>query len=131
MHNKGSCRVCRSYFIPTSGCNACTENVSWISNKCHKIEGEKHSHNFCRIGYIKEEGNSSSTMVINSNEIDVLGESMNVAEKENQFEMEAKTLNHKKKRNIIYSFVDSYHSLCLDKKEIILAQIQACERLLK
>jgi hypothetical protein len=70
-------------------------------------------------------------MVINSNEIDVLGESMNGAEKENQFEMEAKTLNHKKKRNIIYSFVDSYHSLCLDKKEIILAQIQACERLLK
>jgi len=56
---------------------------------------------------------------------------MNITEKENQFEMEAKTFNHKKKRNIIYSFVDSYHSLCLDKKEIILAQIQACERLLK
>ena len=56
---------------------------------------------------------------------------MNVAEKENQFEMEAKTFNHKKKRNIIYTFVDSYHSPCLDKKEIILAQIQACERLLK
>jgi hypothetical protein len=37
----------------------------------------------------------------------------------------------KKKANIIYSFVDSYHSLCLDKKEIILAQIQGCERLLK
>jgi len=56
---------------------------------------------------------------------------MNIAEKENQFEMEAKTCNHKKKRNIIYSFADSYHSLCLDKKEIILAQIQVCERLLK
>lgn len=55
---------------------------------------------------------------------------MNVAEKKNQFEMEAKTFNHKKKRNII-SFVESYHILCLDKKEIILAQIQACERLLK
>ena len=27
--------------------------------------------------------------------------------------------------------VDSYHSLCLDKKEIILVQIQGCERLLK
>ena len=26
-----------------------------------------------RIGYIKEEGNSNSTMVINSNEIEVLG----------------------------------------------------------
>ena len=56
---------------------------------------------------------------------------MNIAEKENQFEMEAKTCNCKKKANIIYSFVDSYHSLCLDKKEIILEQIQACERLLK
>jgi len=55
---------------------------------------------------------------------------MNIAEKENQFEMEAKTCNCKKKANIIYSFVDSYHSLCLDKKEIILEQIQACERLL-
>lgn len=52
---------------------------------------------------------------------------MNVVEKKNQFEMEAKTFNHKEKRNIFYSFVDSYHSLCLDKKEII----QACERLLK
>jgi hypothetical protein len=41
--------------------------------------------------------------------------------------MEAKTFNYKKKGNIIYSFVDSYHSLCPDKKEIILA----CERLLK
>ena len=51
---------------------------------------------------------------------------MNVAEKENQFEMEAKTFNRKKKGNIIYSFVDSYHILCLDKKEILLAQIQAC-----
>ena len=45
--------------------------------------------------------------------------------------METKTCNRKKKANIIYSFVDSYHSLCLDKKEIILAQIQGCERLLK
>jgi hypothetical protein len=56
---------------------------------------------------------------------------MNIAKKENQFEMEAKTCNRKKKRNITYSFVDSYHSLCLDKKEIILAQIPACERLIK
>lgn len=45
--------------------------------------------------------------------------------------MKAKTCNRKKKRDIIYPFVDSYHSRCLDKKEIILAQIQACERLLK
>jgi 6-pyruvoyl-tetrahydropterin synthase len=72
MHNKGSCRVCRSYFILTSGCTACTENVSWKYNKCDKTEGVTHSHNYYRIAYIKEEGNSSSTMVINSNEIEVL-----------------------------------------------------------
>jgi hypothetical protein len=72
MHNKGSCRVCRSYFILTSRCNAITENVSWICKKRDITEGEIHSHNFCRIAYIKEEGNSSSTMVINSNEIEVL-----------------------------------------------------------
>lgn len=30
-----------------------------------------------------------------------------------------------------YSFIDSYHSLCIDKKDIILAEIDACERLLK
>ena len=58
---------------------------------------------------------------------------MNLAEIENQFEMETKICNRnsKKKRNFIYSFADSCHTLCLDKKEIILAQIQACERLLK
>ncbi|MDQ5868408.1 MAG: hypothetical protein M3530_01625 [Thermoproteota archaeon] len=34
-------------------------------------------------------------------------------------------------RKVTYSFVDSYHSLCRDKKDIILSEIQACERLLK
>jgi hypothetical protein len=33
------------------------------------------------------------------------------------------------KRKVTYSFVDSYHSLCKDKKEIVLSEIQACERL--
>jgi hypothetical protein len=30
-----------------------------------------------------------------------------------------------------YQFMDSYPSLCLDKKDLILAQLQACERLLE
>ena len=34
-------------------------------------------------------------------------------------------------RKVTYSFVDSYHSLCKDKKDIILSEIQACEILLK
>ena len=36
-----------------------------------------------------------------------------------------------KKRKVTYSFIDSYHSLSHDKKDIILGQIEACERLLK
>ncbi len=36
-----------------------------------------------------------------------------------------------KKRKVTYSFIDSYHSLCHDKKDIILGQIEACERLVK
>ena len=35
------------------------------------------------------------------------------------------------KRKVIYSFVDSYHSLCRDKNDIIVSEIQACEILLK
>jgi hypothetical protein len=34
-------------------------------------------------------------------------------------------------RKVTYSFVDSYHSLCRDKKDIILSEMRACERLLK
>ncbi len=29
------------------------------------------------------------------------------------------------------SLVDAYHSLCLDKKDIIASELEACERLLK
>ena len=47
------------------------------------------------------------------------------------FVIEAKTTGLKKRRNVTYSLVDSYHSTCVDKKDIILGQIQACERLLK
>ena len=32
---------------------------------------------------------------------------------------------------VTYTFIDSYHSLCLDKKDIISAEIEACDRLLK
>ena len=34
-------------------------------------------------------------------------------------------------RKVTYSFIDSYHSLCRDKKDIIFSEIQACEILLK
>jgi hypothetical protein len=56
---------------------------------------------------------------------------MNIAESENPFVIEAKTCGCKDKRGITYSFIESSHSLCIDRRDIILAQIQACERLLK
>ncbi|HKG90058.1 MAG TPA: hypothetical protein VKA95_17220, partial [Nitrososphaeraceae archaeon] len=34
-------------------------------------------------------------------------------------------------RRVTYAFFDSYHSLCLDKKDIIYSEIEACQRLLK
>ena len=34
-------------------------------------------------------------------------------------------------KKITYSFIDAYHSLCLDKKDIISSELEACESLLK
>ena len=46
--------------------------------------------------------------------------------------VEAKTCGCKEKgKSVSYHFIESSHSLCLDKGELILSQIQACERLLK
>lgn len=56
---------------------------------------------------------------------------MNIIETETPFVVEAKTCGCNKKKSISYHFIESAHSLCLDKREIVLAQIQACERLLK
>jgi hypothetical protein len=56
---------------------------------------------------------------------------MNIAQTENPYVIEAKTCGCKNKKNITYSFIESNHSLCINRREIILAQIQACERLLK
>jgi hypothetical protein len=57
---------------------------------------------------------------------------MNIAHAEADYDIVAKTCGcEDKKRKVTYTFVDSYHSLCRDKKDIILSEIQACERLLK
>ena len=37
----------------------------------------------------------------------------------------------KNRRTVTYQFIDSYPSLCLDKKDLILVQLKACERLLE
>jgi len=60
---------------------------------------------------------------------------MNIVYSETLFEISAKTCacqeNNRKNKKITYQMLDNYHSLCLDKKEILLGEIQACERLLK
>jgi hypothetical protein len=58
---------------------------------------------------------------------------MNIVQTEEAFPMIAKTCGcrEKNKRTVTYQFIDSYHSLCLDKKDLIFAELEACERLLK
>ena len=58
---------------------------------------------------------------------------MNISESEVPINIVAKTCGctEKNKRKVTYQVVDSYHSLCLDKKGIIYAELEACERLLK
>ena len=57
---------------------------------------------------------------------------MNIGQTEADYDIVAKTCGCiDKKRKVTYSLVDSYHSLCRDKKDIILSEMQACERLLK
>jgi hypothetical protein len=55
---------------------------------------------------------------------------MNVTSPEDRCEIVAKTCGwNERDRKVTYSFVDTYHGLCKDKKEIILSEIEACERL--
>ena len=56
---------------------------------------------------------------------------MNIGETEVRSIAIAKTCGCKDPKKIAYSFTDQYHSLCLDKKDVITAEIDACERLLK
>lgn len=57
---------------------------------------------------------------------------MNIIESETPYLVEARTCGCKERgRSVSYHFIESSHSLCLEKGELMLAQIQACERLLK
>ena len=60
---------------------------------------------------------------------------MNVAyPEENPIIITAKTCGCKEKnrqQKVTYAFSQDFHSLCMDKKYIIQAEIEACERLLK
>ena len=50
---------------------------------------------------------------------------------ESPFVIQAKTVGHKQRRNVIYSVENSYHRYLIDKRGILLEQIHACERVLK
>jgi hypothetical protein len=55
---------------------------------------------------------------------------MNITNSEAPVEIIAKTCGCKKNnRKVTYSFVDTYHNLCKDKKDIIMSEIQACKTL--
>jgi hypothetical protein len=56
---------------------------------------------------------------------------MNVVGMETPLIIEAKTTGSNSNRNVTYSPIDAYHNLFIDKRDLILAQIHACERLLK
>ena len=55
---------------------------------------------------------------------------MNIIETGNLLNIEAKLYGEKNNKNIVYSFIEPQHNLCIDKREIIISQIQACECLL-
>jgi hypothetical protein len=54
---------------------------------------------------------------------------MNIEDVESPF-VEARTCGEKNRR-VAYKFMDAFHSLCLDKKDILLAEIEASETLLR
>ena len=57
---------------------------------------------------------------------------MNIVDTEAPETLIAKTCGCREKhRKVTYAFVDSSHGLCLDKKDIISAELEACQRLLK
>lgn len=56
---------------------------------------------------------------------------MNTAESEQPVKIIAKTCGCKDRgTKITYSFIDAYHSLCIDKKDILTSELEACESLL-
>ena len=54
---------------------------------------------------------------------------MNIIELEFPLKIEAKTSKYNEETSIIYSIAELQHNFCIDKKEIIMEQIKACENL--
>lgn len=57
---------------------------------------------------------------------------MNIITEEYDSPVMAKTCGCKtNKRKVTYAFLSESHSLCLDRKDLISAQLEACNRLIK
>lgn len=56
---------------------------------------------------------------------------MNLTDLESSIQIDAKICGNVQGRKIAYSIMDFHHSLYINKRDIILAQISACELLFK
>lgn len=57
---------------------------------------------------------------------------LNISEEEASYDNVAKTCEcENRRRKVTYSMIDTCHSLCHDKKDLILGQIEACQKLVK
>lgn len=57
---------------------------------------------------------------------------MNIITEEYDSPVMAKTCGCKSnKRKVTYSFLNESHSLCLDRKDLMMAQLEACDKLTK
>lgn len=56
---------------------------------------------------------------------------MSVTDLESSIQIDAKICGSMERRGIAYSIVDFHHSLYINRQDIILAQISACELLYK
>jgi hypothetical protein len=86
--------------------------------------GVRQAHKLPRIIARKLENNNKCYNII---QCEAFG--MNISESEVPIKIVAKTCGcrDKNKRKVTYQFIDSYHSLCLDKKDVIYAELEACE----
>jgi hypothetical protein len=56
---------------------------------------------------------------------------MTITDTETLLSIMAKTCGHSERSRRVTYVVDSYHCLCIDKKDITYSKIEACKRLLK
>ena len=59
---------------------------------------------------------------------------MNISESEASAIPAAKTCGCKQQQDgkkVTYAFIDSYHNICIDKKDIISSELDACEKLVR